>query len=103
MIDLKYEKLLTLREASQLLPRRRAGKPCHPATLYRWASSGIHGIKLESMRVGGSLCTSLEALQRFFERLSGESCQGRQPVRSSPTPHIDSQRSDQGSHGQRES
>jgi hypothetical protein len=39
--------------------------------LYRWAKRGLRGVKLETIRVGGTLCTSLEALQRFCERLTG--------------------------------
>ena len=40
-------------------------------TLYRWSAKGIRGVRLETIRVGGSLCTSVQALQRFFDRLSG--------------------------------
>lgn len=70
MIQLKNESVLSLREACRKLPHRRAGRPTHPATLYRWATEGLRGIRLESIQIGGTLCTSLEALQRFFERLS---------------------------------
>lgn len=71
MIDLKEEFVLSLVEAAKKLPRRRAGKKPHVATLYRWASHGLKGIRLETIQVGGTMCTSLEALQRFFERLAG--------------------------------
>jgi hypothetical protein len=40
------------------------------STIYRWATAGVAGVKLETIRVGGTLCTSFEALQRFFERLT---------------------------------
>ena len=63
---------MSLAEATKHLPRRRAGKRPHVATLYRWAQSGIRGVRLETLQVGGTMCTSLEALQRFFERLSGD-------------------------------
>lgn len=65
-----HEELLSLAQAASLLPRRRAGKRPHPATLYRWASRGINSVRLEVLRVGATLCTSREALQRFFERLT---------------------------------
>jgi hypothetical protein len=29
-------------------------------------------IRLETVKFGGTVCTSLEALQRFFDRLSGD-------------------------------
>lgn len=72
MIDLEKERVVSLTTAAAYLPRRRAGKRPHMATLYRWASRGIQGIHLETIRVGGTLCTSREALQRFCERLSTE-------------------------------
>ena len=69
MIQLDSEHVLSLREATQQLPRRRTGQRPHIATLYRWATDGLRGVQLETLQVGGTLCTSIEALQRFFERL----------------------------------
>jgi len=66
MIDLKHEELLTFSEASQRLPKRP-----HLATWYRWISRGVRGVRLESVRVGGTSYTSAEALQRFADRLTG--------------------------------
>ncbi len=78
MIDFTTETLVSFAEACERLPRRRAGKRSHPNTLYRWASHGVRGHHLETIQVGGTLCTSLEALQRFFNQLSeGRSGQGR--------------------------
>lgn len=68
MIDLTSEQVISLNDATKRLPRRRLGKNPHIATLYRWATRGCRGVKLETLRVGGTLCTSLEALQRFCER-----------------------------------
>ena len=70
MIDVVREKVFPLREAPSSLPRCRAGRKTHVATLFRWASKGLRGIRLETIKVGGSTCTSAEALQRFFERLT---------------------------------
>jgi len=52
------------------LPRRRRGKKCHVSTLYRWASVGCRGVRLETVQIGATCCTSREALQRFFESLT---------------------------------
>lgn len=71
MIDIRNETVLSLTDAGRHLPRRRAGKRPHVATLYRWVQHGVRGVKLEAIQVGGTLCTSLEALQRFCERLTG--------------------------------
>jgi len=70
MINAKQEDLLSLRAAAAGLPRRRAGKRPHVATVYRWAKRGLRGVVLETLQVGGTLCTSQEALQRFFEALT---------------------------------
>ncbi len=70
MIDLSSENVFSLTEATEHLPHRRGGRAVHVATLYRWAQRGVRGVILESLQVGGTKCTSLEALQRFFERLS---------------------------------
>ena len=78
MIDISSECVLTLTEAAKRLPRRRAGKRPHVATLYRWAQRCLRGVQLETIQVGGTLCTSLEALQRFCERLTDPNVQPTQ-------------------------
>ena len=70
MIDFTNEHVVSLNDAAQMLPRRREGKKPHPATLYRWTVRGVKGVILETIQVGGTRCTSVEALQRFFEQLS---------------------------------
>lgn len=72
MIDLRHEKLLTLAEAARhpSLPARRRGKRVHVSSLYRYAKTGIRGVKLEVVRFAGNLCTSEKALQRFCEALT---------------------------------
>lgn len=73
MIDLLSERVISFTDATAVLPRRRAGRKPHVATLYRWAQKGCRGVRLETIQIGGTKCTSVEALQRFFERLSGSS------------------------------
>lgn len=70
-IDPLAETTIPLAEAARRLPRLRAGRPVSPATLWRWASHGLRGVRLETVRVGGTTCTSTEALSRFFAALSG--------------------------------
>ena len=70
MIDLHTESVMTMTEAVEHLPHRRGGRPVHVATLYRWAQRGLRGCRLETIQVGGTSCTSLEAMQRFFDRLT---------------------------------
>ena len=83
MIDISQENVITLAEATRRLPRRRKGKRPHVATLYCWVDRGIRGIHLEAIRVGGTLCTSVEALQRFCERLSAPN--GQPTAKTSPS------------------
>jgi len=75
MIDIKSERLYSLSQAAKLdcLPIRRGGKGVHVATLWRWAMHGVRGVRLETVRAGGSLCTSIEAIERFFETLTRQS------------------------------
>src|SRR6185437_10074190 len=67
------ERLMPLADVPDLpwLPRRR-GKRLHIATLYRWAGRGCGGRRLRTMRVGGVLCTSEEALREFFANEGGD-------------------------------
>lgn len=62
MIDWRNETLLSLSEAAKRLGKSRA-------SIYRWMSQGVRGVRLEVLR-GGRLFTSEEAIQRFFETLS---------------------------------
>jgi hypothetical protein len=69
-VNLLDETPLTLAEAAKALPRLRGGKRIHLATLYRWISGGVRGVRLESLRLGRTVVTSREALRRFAERLT---------------------------------
>jgi hypothetical protein len=70
VIDLLKEKLFTLNAARHFLPRRRKNKRPDLATMYRWTGKGCRGVVLESVNVGGTRCTSREAIARFIERLT---------------------------------
>ncbi|HKQ48567.1 MAG TPA: DUF1580 domain-containing protein [Phycisphaerae bacterium] len=71
MIDTGVENLIPLRAVPQLLPSRPNGKRLHISAVYRWTLRGVKGIRLETVRIGGTTYTSREAIQRFSERLSG--------------------------------
>jgi Protein of unknown function (DUF1580) len=70
MIDSTTETIISLADAAKELPRRRRGRRVHVSCVYRWSSVGCKGVVLETIQVGGTRCTSREALQRFFESLS---------------------------------
>ena len=75
-IDAFQETVLSLSQAAKRLPKiRPGGKKIHVCALYRWMLGGLEGgdgtrVYLETIKVGGTCCTSIEALQRFFDRLS---------------------------------
>jgi hypothetical protein len=77
VIDTATETVLPFSKAAKRVPARRADKPTSPSTLWRWSSTGCLArdgtrVRLETIRIGGSTCTSVEALARFFARLTGE-------------------------------
>ncbi|MBI3839789.1 MAG: DUF1580 domain-containing protein [Planctomycetia bacterium] len=67
MIDLTTESLLTLNEASALLPDRPS-----VCTLWRWRTKGARGRRLETIALSGKIYTSIEALSRFAEQQGGD-------------------------------
>ena len=69
-IDPNTETIVSLSEVPRGRPRRRAGKKPHISCIYRWTTSGCRGVILESIQIGGTRCTSKEALRRFFEALT---------------------------------
>ena len=71
-IQFGSEQLIPLSEAADQIPRRHRGRKTAVSTLYRWATTGVRGVVLETLQVGGTRCTSLAALQRFFDALSME-------------------------------
>ena len=71
-IDIRAEEIFSLTAATKLpcFRNRRGGKPINVSTLWRWATTGVRGIKLETIMAGGSRATSLAAIERFFEALT---------------------------------
>jgi hypothetical protein len=53
------------------LPRRRKGARLNFSTVWRWALRGVHGIRLRTVVVGGTRCTSERWLREFFAALAG--------------------------------
>lgn len=71
MIDTGVENLIPLRDVPRCLPLRPNGKRLHISAVYRWTLRGVKGIRLETVKIGGTTYTSREAIQRFSERLTG--------------------------------
>ena len=69
-IDLQSEPPLPYNEAGKLLPADRRPSA---TTWWRWSTRGVHGIKLETILIGGRRYTTAAALQRFVDQLSERS------------------------------
>lgn len=76
------EDLLTLAAAARRLPRIDGRKIAIP-TIWRWCRKGLRGVHLEYVRVGRKICTTHEALLRFFSALSALDKQTLPPGRPS--------------------
>jgi hypothetical protein len=81
-IDPFTEQVLPFAQVARRLPSIRGGRAVNPATIWRWASHGVRGVKLETIQIGGTSCTSLDALRRFFARLDDKP---ESPVVPAPT------------------
>jgi hypothetical protein len=69
-IDPAGEEVVTLTELARRLPRRRANKPTHVATLHRWRLRGLNGVRLAAVKYGGIWVTTVQAYQRFVDALT---------------------------------
>ena len=63
------EKLITLGKAVKYLPKVNGKKPAI-STLWRWCRKGLRGVFLEYVRVGRKICTTRQAMHRFFSDLA---------------------------------
>ncbi len=78
-IDTREEQVYPLPAIRQFLPpSTRTGKPVHPSVIFRWIKRGLRAgdgtvVHLEAVKAGNSLCTSREAVERFFSELTARS------------------------------
>jgi len=68
-IDINQETLYTLTEATKHLPTLN-GRKVSANAMWRWCAKGIQGVHLDHVRLGGRICTSVEALNRFANTLA---------------------------------
>ena len=59
---------ITLQEAVSFLPSR-----VHKNTLIRWASKGVYGVKLKTIRYGGKRLTRKVWVEEFNQAMQGAS------------------------------
>jgi hypothetical protein len=83
-IDPLTETLRSFAEAAKRLPTLRGSKPVNTSTVWRWTKRGVRArngvpVRLEAIKVGGTCCTSDQALLRFFRALSADDVQPPAP------------------------
>ena len=83
-IDICKEEIFPLTAVPERLPQRRGDKKANICTPYRWSSIGCHGEVLETFCAGGTRCTSMEALQRFFDRVTEKKKSDRLSTAATP-------------------
>ena len=59
------ERLIRIAQAARWF-EKRTGKRPSVAAMYRWAGKGVNGRRLETVRAGRDLFTSVEACGRFM-------------------------------------
>jgi len=82
MIDTIAEKPIPLDQIPPEAIPGRGGNPVHQVTLSLWYRRGVRGVRLETIMIGGRRCTSIEALNRFYQAVS----QARSPHPSHQPP-----------------
>ncbi len=60
---------LTLPQAAALLPPRNGRRVSTP-TIWRWASKGVRGVRLRTLRFGRAIVTTAADLERFGRELA---------------------------------
>ena len=79
-IDVTLEQPISFNQAAKFLPDgRRPGF----STFWRWSQRGVRGVKLETILVGGRRCTTAQAVQRFFGRVTAAADGTEIPKRTS--------------------
>src|SRR3954468_21569029 len=72
-----FSDAIPLSRVPALLPRLRGGKRVHVATVFRWAQRGIRGVRLAVIQIGAVKCTTPEAIDDFFRRLTDQDVNSR--------------------------
>ena len=66
MLPLNPAKFVPIHDVPAMLPVRPNGKRVHISAVYRWASKGVRGVRLQTVRIAGALYTTREAVEDFI-------------------------------------
>jgi hypothetical protein len=81
------EKPLPLAEAARLLPKRP-----NPATLWRWRTKGVRGVRLKTSMIGGRRYVTRAALREFNEAVTAAASRNAEKVPAEREPVTKRQR-----------
>jgi hypothetical protein len=70
MFDISKEELILVRDLPDHLPKQPSGKKLHTSAVYRWMKHGVQGVRLETIFIAGCRYSSIEALNRFWQRVT---------------------------------
>jgi hypothetical protein len=84
MIDPTSLDLRPLSHLARKIPNRRGGDGINAATPWRWAQSGVRGVKLRTTMVGGIRMASEADVATFFSALTAAADGTRGPRRTPP-------------------
>lgn len=86
MCDLRSERLVSVARAARVI---NPAEPPHAATVYRWLSRGVAGVRLEAIRIGSKWWTSEEAISRFLSRLNAPGMIPQPPSRGAEQADVE--------------
>ena len=66
-----HERPMTLPAAAKEFGRI-SGRTPHVATVWRWCSRGVRGVRLESLVIGGTRLVTQDAIDRFLAATNGK-------------------------------
>lgn len=90
LIDLSREKTIDFREVPKFVEKLRGHRP-HISAVYRWAELNRDGVALEYLQTPKGRITSVEAIQRYFERLTRRNQPFASLTQARPTQAVISQ------------
>jgi len=68
MIDMKNA--ISIGRAARSLPSSRPDEPVSNQTVHRWITAGVHGVRLEAVKLGAKWMTDPAAIDRFVRELT---------------------------------
>jgi hypothetical protein len=68
-IDIDTDQLIAIPDIPAYL-KKRTGKKTHIASIYRWVSIGLKGVKLTTTAIGATRYTTPAQLNLFFARIA---------------------------------